>query len=203
MPADKRVCLVLDGHSSRKGWHWLQKCVNHDIEVVQSHTNNSHFLQPCDADMNKTFHKSVRKTIAFLSETAVMDFSGISMKLRLGVIGYKSISREVLTSSFEKCGLGPIEYHFVNKEGGFYSVQVKSNLITDMIPTCAKSNNVPNVSGNTRGNTAESRQGEVDEVMFQVESIYKTEQAPEKRSQKLRLALDDYHRIQNVLKSHF
>ena len=124
------------------------------------------------------------------------------MKVRLGVIGCKSISKEVVTSSFEKCRLWPMEYRFVNREGGCYSVQVKSNLIPDLNPTCAENSNACKVSGNTRGNTSESQQGELDHVMLQVESIYETEQAPEKGSQKLRLALDDYHRIQNVLKSH-
>ena len=44
IPVDKRVCLVLDGHSSRKGWDWLETCVSHNIEVVQSPANTSHFL---------------------------------------------------------------------------------------------------------------------------------------------------------------
>ena len=124
-----------------------------------------------------------------------MDFSGIRMKLRLLVIGYKSIDRKVVTSSFEKCGLWPMDYRFVNCRDEFSSMHMtRSGLSVSNLPD-ARDNDISNVAVNKRVVTAEVRPGEFENFLVQVESIYETEQDPAARSEKLRVASDDNNRM--------
>ena len=131
-----------------------------------------------------------------------MDFSGIGMKLSLGLIGYKSIDHEVVNSSFEKCGLLPMDYRFVNCRDEFSSMQMTKSGLSASNSPYARKNDISNVSVNKRLVTAEARQGEFQNLLVQVESIYETEQDPAARSEKLRVALDDNNRIQCVLRSN-
>ena len=66
----------------------------------------------------------------------------------------------------------------------------------------ARENDISNVSVNKRVVTAETRPGEFENLLVQVESIYETEQHPAARSEKIRVALDDNNRIQFVLRSN-
>lgn len=53
-------CLTLDGHKSREGTQWLEYCNEVKCEVVQSPSDTSHFLQPCDRKVKKTMKESIR-----------------------------------------------------------------------------------------------------------------------------------------------
>lgn len=63
---EKTFFLLLDGHSSRVGYKWLDTAMGQTLEVVQLPTNTTHFLQPCDSDINMTFKKAIKNECHYL-----------------------------------------------------------------------------------------------------------------------------------------
>ena len=55
VPRSQPIVLLLDGHSSRKGIEWVRKAEQLNIILVLLPAHTTHFLQPCDSDINKTF----------------------------------------------------------------------------------------------------------------------------------------------------
>lgn len=58
--SDVTVLLTLDVHISQGGYEWLEICRENRIEVIYFPADTSHFLQPCDQRVNKTFKQTVR-----------------------------------------------------------------------------------------------------------------------------------------------
>lgn len=74
---------MLDGHASRKGWEWIDKSIDLNIEVVQNPTNTSHFVQICDSEINKMFKKSCQDLRDKLAGYFLVNFGQMRMKLML------------------------------------------------------------------------------------------------------------------------
>ena len=77
--------------------------------------NTSHFLQPCDASINKWFKSHVRKTRDQLCEKALIDTRSMRVELMVGVAGYRGLSSGMGQSSFVATGLWPIDYRFLKR----------------------------------------------------------------------------------------
>ena len=110
-----KFVLSLDVHSSRNGYDWPENCVAKGIEVVQSPPNTSHFLQPCDAYINKSFQFTIRTLRDELCSIEVQDTKSMGFKLKLGVAGYRALSEGTIQASFTILGLWPMDYRFLDK----------------------------------------------------------------------------------------
>ena len=110
VPRGVPVCLKLDGHSSLHGWDRLVSCREKNIEVIQSPANTSHFLQPCDSHIDKTFKTPIRTTVDYLTKFAIMDLGKIGMKRKLAISGYHSLTEDIVMRSFSDVGLCPMDY---------------------------------------------------------------------------------------------
>ena len=115
VPPRKKLCLLLDGHSSRNGIKWLQAAREANIEVVQAPSNTSHFLQPNDDAVNRVFKKAVRGTQLFLLSKKLLSFNNVAMKLRLGMAGFRAITEQTVKRAWLNTGLWPMDYRFVAK----------------------------------------------------------------------------------------
>lgn len=109
----KALLLLLDGHASRGGAEWLERGVEKKIEIVQAPANTSHFIQPCDDRINKTFKRTVRKTRDALCKTTWVECADMRIKMMLGVAGYRSLTPEVVRKSFKATKMWPMDYSFV------------------------------------------------------------------------------------------
>lgn len=115
VPQEKPYCLTLDGHSSRGGIDWLKYCNDVGCEVVQSPSDTSHFLQPCDRRVNKTFKRAIRDARDALCAESFIDLTSVQISLVLGVIGFHAISPQCIKDSFYDCGLWPMDYRFMKR----------------------------------------------------------------------------------------
>lgn len=107
--------LTLDGHGSRKGMEWVEECVNNNCEVVVAPANASHFLQPCDQAINKTFNRHIRDVRDELMKQRVTDTTSIGVKLMCGVRAFQQITIEDCASSFCKTGIFPFQRNFARR----------------------------------------------------------------------------------------
>ena len=116
VPLPDPLLILLDGHSSRNGCHWVHKAQEFSIEVVQSPANTSHFLQPCDQSVNKIFKKEMRKkrdqlcAIHPLVNTSTQQF-----KLVCATHAYGAITENDIKHSFEVTGLWPMDFRFLER----------------------------------------------------------------------------------------
>ena len=113
VPKYQKICLALDGHSSRNALDWLKLAKQYNIEIVQSPNNTSHFLQPNDDTVNRCFKVALRGTKSWLCSKKLMSFNGVGMKLRLGVAGYRSITPDIVQRAYRNTGLWPMDFRFV------------------------------------------------------------------------------------------
>lgn len=109
---DKPVLLLLDGHSSRKGAEWILYCHKYNIIVIQLPANTSHFLQPCDATINKKFKERTRQVRDVLIKTGMYSNANIAFKLKLGVAGFQVLTADVVQQSFISTGMWPMNFQF-------------------------------------------------------------------------------------------
>lgn len=91
LPRERKYVLSLDGNLSLNGQKWLQLAKLIEREVVQSPANTSHFLQPCDSYINKTFQTSIRCTRDDLCSMAISDTKSMDFKLKLVSEGYRAM----------------------------------------------------------------------------------------------------------------
>ena len=114
-PADP-ILVLLDGHSSRNGLYWLLKAVEYRIEIVKAPANTSHFLQPCDQSINKSFKRHVRK----MRDLLVRCYHGIAtgkpkFKLICASYALRCISANDVRASFGGTGLWPTDMRFLDR----------------------------------------------------------------------------------------
>ena len=112
---DDPILLLLDGHKSRRGTEWLEVASQNNIEVVQMPANTSHFLQPCDQFVNKSFKSQVRKSRDYLTNLCAINAGDIQMKLILGIDGHHSISENDIRRSFHSTGIWPMDFWFMDR----------------------------------------------------------------------------------------
>jgi len=105
VPANKKCVLKLDGHSSRKGHEWLELSRGLGCIVIQGRANTTHFLQPCDQQINKTSKATIRETCDALCNMAVSNTKSIQFKLLVVIAGYRSVSEGDIRNSFTGIGL--------------------------------------------------------------------------------------------------
>ena len=109
------IVITIDGHRSRNGVEWLQLCQQFSIEVVQAPANTTHFLQPCDSHILKSFKSSMRRLRDAFCTSNIMDTRAVNFKLAVGLAGYRGIKPWIVRKSFEDVGLFPMDYRFLNK----------------------------------------------------------------------------------------
>eukprot|EP00171_Calliarthron_tuberculosum_P003025 IDg3025t1 len=114
VPEGVPYCVSLDGHKSRCGIEWLEFCSKNKVEVIQAPANTSHFLQPCDADVNKNHKKNIRSVRDALCKRALVDTKTIGFKLICGVKAWERISINDVKKSFESTGMWPVDYRFMS-----------------------------------------------------------------------------------------
>lgn len=105
----------LDGHSSRNGMEWLDLSIDYKCDFVQSPANSSHFLQPCDTAVNKTFQRTVRTTRDELCSMTLTDTRSMQGKLMVGVTGHKFITKRDIRTSFHVTGLFSTDFVFAER----------------------------------------------------------------------------------------
>lgn len=115
VPQSESYCLTLDGHKSRNGTDWLDRCKNVGCEVIQAPSDTSHFLQACDATVNKMFQKTIRLMRDELCKFSLIATNTVQLGLMLGVMAYSAISADHIRQSFDQCGLWPMDYRFLKK----------------------------------------------------------------------------------------
>ena len=113
---ERHYVLLLDGHSSRNGIDWLDFAKAHKC-VVQSPANTSHFLQPCDQDVNKAFQDTVRRVRDkfCLASSGNTDTRTIQSKLMFATAGLEAIGTTEIRRSWDITGLWPMNYRFTER----------------------------------------------------------------------------------------
>lgn len=114
IPENITFCLTLDGHSSREGWEWLERCREMNCAVVQAPSSISHFLQLCDQLVNKDFQLEVRRMRDVLVKSTHTEIRTVRCGLMAGVAAYQSITLNSIRTSFAKKGLWPMDFRFLN-----------------------------------------------------------------------------------------
>lgn len=107
--------LTLDGCGSRKGAEWVQGALDAKCEVVLAPANTSHFVQPCDQDINKGFKLRIREVRDDLMHQNVTDTKSVRLKLMCGVEALQNISIEHCAISFAKTGLYRFQRDFAKR----------------------------------------------------------------------------------------
>ena len=107
--------LTIDGHGSRNGLESLQECSSNGCEVVLSPANTSHFLQPCDQRVNKTFNTSIRDIRDAFNKSVVVQIRGVQFNLMCGVHAFEAVTVDNIRQSFQKTGLFPFDENFPNR----------------------------------------------------------------------------------------
>lgn len=151
----KRSTVSLDGHSSRSfvDTQWIEEAVKNLQEIILSPANTTHFLQACDHLINMLLARWVTMTKEACLLNGIVGVSTPQIKLICAVESHKHVSRTDIVASFEKIGLWPMDYIFVE-----YSV-VKYGM---KVPECAGSASnavVPAGAGTTAGEAAGSSSG--------------------------------------------
>lgn len=114
VPDDKSWVLLLDGHSSRLDFEWVKQCAKRNIVPVILPANTSHFLQPCDQKINKSFQTAVRKVRDELLKCGRVNTGSISFKLKVAIAAHRMITAQHVKDSFAATGLWPMDYRFIN-----------------------------------------------------------------------------------------
>ena len=115
VPRENAYILFLDGHGSRKGIEWIEKARTHNIEVVVLPANTTHFLQPCDNQINKSFQKAVRDTRDELLTLASTNIHAMGFKLKLAVAGHATVTASIVRESFVRTGIWPMDFRFLDR----------------------------------------------------------------------------------------
>lgn len=115
MPPVLPNCMHLDGQSSREGYECLQMCKENKCEIVQSPSNTTHFLQPCDQDVNRSFKKSMRTYRGLSHKQKTLDMRTLRANLMVAALAYSTITIESIKLSFKKTGLWPMNYSFLDR----------------------------------------------------------------------------------------
>lgn len=84
IPSSVSYCATIDGHSSRIRLGWIEQCIENEEELGQSPAKTSHFLQCCDADVNKKNESNIRDIQDVISNRVIVDMKAI---LRSEILG--------------------------------------------------------------------------------------------------------------------
>lgn len=106
--------LKLDNHGSRKRFEWIEQCVRVTFEAVLAPANTSHFLQPCDQQINKRFQNEIGLTRDNLARYRALDIRSFGIRLMLAVQVHAKISQRDCSSSFAKTGLFSFQRNFAD-----------------------------------------------------------------------------------------
>lgn len=98
----KAMLLLLDGHKSRCGLDWIEEAQKHNIEVVQTPANTSHYLQAGDRDVNPRLKKTGKEAATTLSKFIQISPVSAQFKLVKGTYGHDAISEGDIKVSWER-----------------------------------------------------------------------------------------------------
>jgi len=108
-----RLLLLLYGHKSRRGMEWIHLALQNNIEVIQSPANTSHYLQSNDQDVNLIMNRMGKNLRDVLVRESDISPTNINFKLVKGTYGYSGITEQVVKTSWQKTGLWPMDFRFV------------------------------------------------------------------------------------------
>jgi len=110
---NKAILLLIDGHKSRCGMDWIDVARHHNIEVIQTPANTSHYLQAGDRDVNLRLKKTGRETTTILSKYTNISPVSVQFKLMKCTYGHDAIAKHDIQVSWTKTGLWPMNFQFV------------------------------------------------------------------------------------------
>lgn len=102
-------------HSSRKCKDWIEVCRKNRSEAVVAPANTSHFLQPCDQNINRRFKNSLRTIRGAFCRCGLTDTRQINFNLACWVHGCASITPADINAAFEKTGTFPVDNNFADR----------------------------------------------------------------------------------------
>jgi len=112
IPPQKQALLILDGHKSRVGLTWIKYGTERNICIVQGAANTTHYLQPADQYINRVLQRESRLFHDVLS-AYVVTTSSVMFKIMKATYGYAKIEENDVRKSWDKCGLYPMDFRFV------------------------------------------------------------------------------------------
>lgn len=109
--------VTMDNHASRSLAEitWLETAVKLLQEILLSPANTTHFMQPCDQDVNKELSAWRIRTKEALLLNGIIGTSTQQCKLIMAVESHKRLARSAIVKSFEIIGMWPIlEFKFLD-----------------------------------------------------------------------------------------
>lgn len=190
VPTEVSYCLTLDGHASRNGSAWLVCSKDRNMEVVQSPANTSHKLQPCDQLVNKRVKDGIKTTFDELNTMGSVASCSTPVKLKLGIAGYHAITCSDVQQSFEKCGLWPMDFRFLE----FFrdtETEDKENMLIDVQATASRS---------VAGRLPSVKRRACDRVVFdEIKGIVGTETSASEAIQHIATLLEQHKTVYSIL----
>ena len=191
IPDHEAYCLLIDGHSSRVGLEWLQYGKKRGCEIVQSPSNTSHFLQACDARVNKQFKRYIREMRDEFSRHVSIDLGSIQVRLMLGIAAMAQLSQDCIQKSWEDCGLWPVDFRY---EKRFQKDRKKLDQLNE------KLNNAQAESVAGRLQSVMRRKTDAD-VWSVIKDVVQKNSTPSKGIQEIQIALKQHKSVNDILMS--
>ncbi len=83
--------------------------------MIQAPSDTSHFLQPCDQNLNTVIKWSVKSLRDIMIARSCIDVSSVRVTLMHGVHGLAKADSFTISSIFDACGLWPMNFQFMNR----------------------------------------------------------------------------------------
>lgn len=197
VPPGLAYCVSLDGHKSRCAFGWLDFCKKNSIEVVQTPANTSHFLQPCDADVNRTFKRNTPSVRDSICKCALVDTKAIQFKLICGIAAWNRVTINDIKKSFEVTGTWPVNYRFMQ----FFESRERSIPGSEALKDQDGTNSDQGSTSKSPDQSVEQRMA--DNVIFlKIKSIVEGDSLPERKLQKIAQELASNPSTNAILMQH-
>lgn len=110
------VAVLSDGHSSRSKTdiRWLEKGRALDMAIVLSPANTTHFLQACDQLVNQVLSHWVTKTKEAMLANGIISVNTVQAKFIMAVESHRRLAASDIVKSWEKIGMYPMNYRFLD-----------------------------------------------------------------------------------------
>lgn len=111
---DEKYVLTVDEHVSSNGCERPEVVRALNMEVVQVPARASHFLQPCEQNINKSFKRGIREARDELDQYGLACRATVRMILMVGVMSWRKLTEDDARKSFQICGLWPMDFRFLS-----------------------------------------------------------------------------------------
>lgn len=110
---DLTLVLLLDVHKSKNWIEWIEQALKHNIEIVESPANTSHYLQVIDQKIYLILNKVGKSIRDALVQETDMTTTNTNFKFVKAVQWYIAINEDVVNTSWKKTRLWPTDFRFV------------------------------------------------------------------------------------------